>query len=131
MMLAVLIKRSPKRMSLIALAVALAAANASSQAQSSDATIDQVQLQDVWSDMDVHVDDYAWEASSTSTAVGNAAAGLVMSGDVTVQSHQVQDGSVTADNQLTGGSAGLAVATTTAYGNSTTGGTWSGNTYYR
>ncbi|MEL7108047.1 MAG: holdfast anchor protein HfaD [Pseudomonadota bacterium] len=131
MMLAALIKRSPKRMSLIALAVALAAANASSQAQSSDATIDQVQLQDVWSDMDVHIDDYAWEASSTSTAVGNAAAGLVMSGDVTVQTHQMQDGTVTADNQLTGGSAGLAVATTTAYGNSTTGGTWSGNTYYR
>ena len=60
MMLAALIKRSPKRMSLIALAVALAAANASSQAQSSDATIDQVQMQDVWSDMDVHIEHYAW-----------------------------------------------------------------------
>ena len=93
--------------------------------------IDQVQLNDVWSDMTVTIPDTAWEASSTSTAVGNAAAGLVTSGSVDVDVVQSLDGNVRADNQLLGGTAGLAVATTTAYGNSSTGGTWSGNTYYR
>ena len=131
MMLAALMKRSSKRMSLVALALALAAANATSQAQSSDATIEQVQLGDVWSDMQVEIDVYAWEASATSSAVGNAAAGLVTSGDVTIYTDQTLDGNVTASNELVGGDAGLAVATTTAYGNSTTSGTWSGNTYYR
>lgn len=130
MMLAALTKRSSKRMSLVALAVALAA-NATAHAQSSDATIEQVQLENVWSEMQVEITDYAWEASSTSAAVGNAAAGLVTTGDVTLHTDQVLDGDVTADNQLIGGTAGLAFATTTAYGNSTTGGTWSGNTYYR
>jgi len=130
MMLAALMKRSSKRMSLVALAVALAA-SAAAQAQSSDATIDQVQLEDVWSDMHVEITESAWEASSTSTAVGNSAAGLVMMGDITLNTNQVLDGDVRADNQMNGGAAGLAVATTTAYGNSTTGGTWSGNTYYR
>lgn len=131
MMLAALMKRSSKRMSLVALALALAAANATSQAQSSDATIEQVQLGDVWSDMQVEIEDTAWEAASTSSAVGNAAAGLVTSGDVTVSTNQILDGNVTATNQLTGGDAGMAVATTAAYGNSTTGGTWAGDTYYR
>ena len=46
-------------MSLVTLALALAAANATSQAQSSDATIEQVQLGDVWSDMQVEIDVYA------------------------------------------------------------------------
>ena len=131
MMLAALMKRSPKRMSLVALALALAAANATSQAQSSHATIEQIQLGDVWSNMQVEIDVSAWEAASTSSAVGNAAAGLVTSGDVTISTDQTLDGNVTATNELTGGDAGLAVATTTAYGNSTTGGTWSGDTYYR
>ena len=44
--------------------------------------IDQVQLNDVWSNMTVEIPDTAWEASSTSTAVGNAAAGLVMQGTI-------------------------------------------------
>ena len=128
MMLAALLKRSPKRMSLVALALALAAANATTQAQSSDATIEQVQLGDVWSDMQVEIDVDAWEATSASSAVGNAAAGLVTQGDVTFATNQTLEGNVTATNELTGGSAGLAVASTTAYGNSTTGGTWAGNT---
>ena len=92
--------------------------------------IDQVQLGDVWSGMSVDVPNYTSDAVSTSTAVGNAAAGLVMSGDVQVEVTQTLDGNVDAENALTGYSAGTAIATTTAYGNATTGGTWMGNTYY-
>lgn len=93
--------------------------------------IDQVQLNDVWSNMTVEIPETAWEASSTSTAVGNAAAGLVMQGSIDLDVTQALEGNVRADNELLGGTAGLAVAATTAYGNSTTGGTWSGDNYYR
>lgn len=115
--------------SVVAIGVFSSTANA--QDNQSNATIDQVQLNDVWSDMQVEIPDYAWQATSTSTAVGNAAAGLVTSGSIDLDVQQQLDANVTATNQLLGGSAGLAVATTTAYGNSTTGGTWDGNNYYR
>jgi len=54
MMLAAIIKRSSKRMSLVALAVALAA-SATAQAQSSETAIEQAQLGNVWSDMQVEI----------------------------------------------------------------------------
>ncbi|MEP1144275.1 MAG: holdfast anchor protein HfaD [Henriciella sp.] len=115
-------------------AVALTAATAGSsfaQDQHSVAEIDQVQLNDVWSDMRVEIPEYAWDATSTSTAVGNAAAGLVTEGSIDLDVQQQLDGNVTATNQIIGGNAGQAIATTTAYGNSTTGGTWAGDNYYR
>ena len=122
--------KSVGRMSSAVLAL-LISTNTAAWAQSSNSEIEQVQLGDVWSNMQVEIPDYAWEASSTSSAVGNAAAGLVNTGDIDLDTVQNLSGNVRADNELLGGSAGLAVATTTAYGNSTTGGTWSGNTYYR
>lgn len=104
---------------------------AAAQDSSSNVEIEQVQLDDVWSNMRVEIPDYAWEATSTSSAVGNAAAGLVTTGNIEIDTEQRLDGDVTATNEMLGGSAGLAVATTTAYGNSTTGGTSVGDTYYR
>ena len=111
-------------------AIALVSA-AAAQDTSSTVEIEQVQLDDVWSDMRVEIPDFAGEASSTSSAVGNAATGLVASGNIALETNQRLDGSVTATNQMLGGSASLAVGTTTAYGNSTTGGTWSGDASYR
>lgn len=93
--------------------------------------IDQVQLGDVVSNLDVEITDRAKEAVATSTAVGNAAAGLVKHGDVDFDALQSQSGTVAASGQILGGSARQTIATTTAYGNSATGGTWSGNTYHR
>lgn len=106
-------------------------ANAAAQSPDSAAEIEQVQLENVWSDMQVEIPDYAWEASSTSSAVGNSAAGLVTSGQIDLDTRQTLEGDVAATNTLRGRTAGLAVATTTAYGNSTTGGSWAGDTYYR
>ncbi|MHA7899108.1 MAG: holdfast anchor protein HfaD [Henriciella sp.] len=118
--------------SMAALAIVDALSGASmAQEDQSNVEIDQVQLNDVWSNMRVEIPDYAWEATSTSTAVGNAAAGLITNGSIDLDVQQQLDGNVAATNELIGGSAGLAVATTTAYGNSTTGGTWSGSNYYR
>ena len=93
--------------------------------------IDQVQLGDVWSGMNVDVPNYTSDAVSTSTAVGNAAAGLMMSGDIDLEVNQRLEGNVEAVNSITGGYVGTAIATTTAYGNSSTGGTWMGTNYYR
>ncbi len=93
--------------------------------------IDQVQLGNVWSGMNVDVPEDTWELVSTSTAVGNAAAGLVMSGDIDVDINQNLQGNVEAVNTVTGGYADNAIITTTAYGNSATGGTWAGTNYYR
>lgn len=93
--------------------------------------IDQVQLGDVLSNLEVEIPGRVQEAVATSTAVGNAAAGLVTQGDIDFDAVQTQDGVVIANSEIIGGSARQTIATTTAYGNSATGGTWSGNTYYR
>ena len=97
----------------------------------STVVIDQVQLGDVWSGMNVEIEHYAPDAVSTSAAVGNAAAGLVKSGDIDLDVYQTLNGNVEATNALSGYSAGTAVTTTTAYGNSSTGGTWMGTNFYR
>lgn len=86
-------------------------------------TIDQVQMGDVWSDMNVYVPDYTPNVASTSTAVGNAAAAVRNSGDITATVRQDFNASATATNSLRGYSADTAVSTTTAYGNAITSGT--------
>jgi len=128
-----MLKNSLKTMGAVAVAALLTSpALADSDGQPvSVVVIDQVQLNNVWSDMTVEVPHYAPDAVSTSTAVGNAAAGLVMSGDIDLDVYQTLEGNVGAENRLSGYSAGTAIATTTAYGNSSTGGTWEGTTFYR
>ncbi|MEM9938510.1 MAG: holdfast anchor protein HfaD [Pseudomonadota bacterium] len=115
----------------LGLAIAPQAEGQETTSESSTIVIEQVQLNTVWSDIEVEVLDGAPEAISTSTAIGNAAAGALKSGDLHMQTDQTLYGNVAADNQITGGSADSTVATTTAYGNSSTGGTWSGSNYYR
>lgn len=116
----------------LALAIAEPAkADESGNTQVSTVVIDQTQLGAVWSEMELDVLDGAPEAVSTSTAVGNAAAGALKSGDLDLDVHQELLGDVAAENRVTGGLAGNTVITSTAYGNSATGGTWDGNNYYR
>lgn len=111
-------------------ALGLAMSIAAATAQDSG-TIDQVQLGDVWSDMDVYVPEQTSEAVSTSTALGNNAAALRISGDVSSEISQDFDATASATNRLRGYSAGIAVATTTAYGNAASGGTDEGTNSYR
>lgn len=94
--------------------------------------IDQLQTGDMWSEMEVHVDTTVDEASAAATSVGNTAAGLVNTGDVTFRASQEMAGNATATARLSGYAvSGAAVATTTSYGNAASGGTWDGNTSYR
>ena len=118
--------------SLAAFAMGMPFAAASAQEQdSAPGVIGQVQLGDVWSDMDVYVPVQTRDAASTSTAVGNTAAALRLSGDVRSDIDQSFDATATATNRLRGYSAGTALATTTAYGNAASGGTNHGDNAYR
>ncbi|MDJ0919943.1 MAG: holdfast anchor protein HfaD [Henriciella sp.] len=117
-----------------ALALAIvppAKADETDHTQVSAIVIDQTQVGTVWSEMELDVLDGAPEVVSTSTAVGNAAAGALKSGDLDLDVEQELLGAVGAENTVTGGMAGNTVVTTTAYGNSSTGGTWNGNNSYR
>lgn len=130
-----MLKNSAKLLGAAAIAALLTAPASAwedgDEAQLSVVEIEQVQLNDVWSNMAVEIEHYAPDAVSTSTAVGNAAAGLVKSGDIDLDVYQTLEGNVGAENRISGYSAGTAIATTTAYGNSTTGGTWMGTNFYR
>ena len=94
-------------------------------------TINQVQLGDVWSDMDVYVPESTTEVGSTSVSVGNTATAARIYGDVSSEITQEFDATSTATNRLRGYSAGRAVATTTAYGNAAYGGTDDGTNSFR
>lgn len=118
--------------SALAIAVSLSAASAAAQAADPETgTIDQVQMGDVWSDMDVYVPDYTPEVSSTSIAMGNSAAAVRESGNLNATVTQQFDANAVATNRLRGYSADTAMATTTAYGNAITNGTdFGSNTYW-
>ena len=122
-------------MSAASVAVLTAPAALADEAEADPITtvvIDQVQLGDVWADMDVIVDHKTDNVISTSTAVGNTAAGLIMSGDIDYDATQTLKGNVGATNSIQGGYVdGIAIATTTAYGNASSGGTWMGDNFYR
>ena len=113
-----------------ALAILIAAPALADEDGTHVITIDQVQLDNVLTNLDVEIEDFAKQASVSATAVANTAAGLVTSGDVDFEARQTQDGIVSSIGILEGGSTRQAVATTTAYGNSATAGTWSGNLNY-
>ncbi|MEM8616429.1 MAG: holdfast anchor protein HfaD [Pseudomonadota bacterium] len=120
-----------------AASAALTAAPAASAWEESEETpvsvveIEQVQTSSVTSDMALDVSHYTADAVSSSTAVGNAAAGLLKSGDIDLDVFQTLDGNVAAYNRVEGHAVGTGIATTTAYGNSSTGGTWMGTNFYR
>jgi hypothetical protein len=93
--------------------------------------LDQVQLNQTVSDLDVQVTGHANDALAASTAVGNSGAALFKMGSIDYDATQANHGDVAATGSLTGGNVGNAHAATTAYGNSSTAGTWMGNSYYR
>lgn len=130
-----MLKKSSKLLGAAAVAALLAApamaGEDSEETPISVVVIEQVQLGNVWSGMDVKAPGITHDIVSTSTAVGNAAAGLVKSGDIDLDTFQTLEGHVEAENSIYGYKTGTAIATTTAYGNSTTGGTWSGTNFYR
>lgn len=92
--------------------------------------VEQVQLGDIWSDLNVTVDTDATEVWGTSVATGNTASSMAKSGDVALMANQTHD-SATAANTTVAGDAtieGLVMTTTTAYANSASAGSWMGNT---
>lgn len=92
--------------------------------------IDQIQTGDLWSDMNVHVETGATDASSSATTVGNTGAGLLMSGAVDYDANQEMHGDAEAHAELTGGVvSGTAITAATAYGNASNAGTWMGDSY--
>lgn len=123
-----MISKATRITTLMALGLS-ASALAFAQDSAESGTINQVQMGDIWSDMDVYVPDYTPEVSSTSVAMGNSAAAVRNSGDINDEISQAFDASATATNRLRGYSADTAIATTTAYGNAVTGGTTYGTNY--
>jgi len=97
---------------------------------SASLTIDQVELGNVWSNMDVHVGDHTdGNVGVGATSVGNTAAATVMSGDVTLVATQEMHGHTGALTSVNGGDVrGALYATTTSYANASTTGTMMGNT---
>ncbi|MEQ9314333.1 MAG: holdfast anchor protein HfaD [Henriciella sp.] len=123
-----MISKATRITTLMALGLS-ASALAFAQDSAESGTINQVQMGDIWSDMDVYVPDYTPEVSSTSVAMGNSAAAVRKSGDINAEISQTFDANATATNRLRGYSADTAAATTTAYGNAVTGGTAYGTNY--
>ena len=121
-----------KLASLTALTFAMSANIAQAQEQNPNSgTIDQVQLGDVWSNIDVYVPEHTPDVVATSTASGNLAAAVRNTGDVDSEITQQFDADSVATSSLGGYSAGTAIQTTTAYGNAASSGTSYGyNSYY-
>jgi len=95
--------------------------------------IDQVQLHEVWSNLDVHVGKKAHgDVAVGTSSVGNTASGMIKSGDLTYSAKQEMHGDTGAVTNIAGGDIkGALYATTTSYANASTAGTWDGNLSYR
>ena len=95
--------------------------------------VDQVQLDEVWSKLNVHVDNHTdGDIAVGATSVGNTASGLISSGDIVYSAKQEMHGDTGAVTNVGGGDVGGNLyASTTAYANASTAGTWDGNLGYR
>ncbi|MAP94436.1 MAG: hypothetical protein CMK07_05740 [Ponticaulis sp.] len=93
--------------------------------------INQVQLGDVFANMDVVVDGTTSGASAVATATGNGGSASALDNDLDFDATQRQDGSVTAQTSITGESVytNPAATVTTAYGNYTTAETTNGTVF--
>ena len=120
-------------MSAAAAAVLLAPAASAWEENTSHVYIDQVQLDEVWSELNVHVDDHTHgDVGVGATSVGNTASGLIMSGDIVYSAKQEMHGDTGAVTNVAGGDIdGALYASTTAYANASTAGTWDGSLGYR
>lgn len=117
-------------MSAVAAAALLAPAASAWEDDNHNVYVDQVQLDDVFSEMTVWIDDdIDGEVVASSAAIGNTAAAEVMSGNVTYEAVQIMHGDTIANTEIEGGSVdGAVYASSTAYANASTAGTWMGNT---
>lgn len=119
----------------IALAPALIALVAATTAHAQDASapiiIDQVQLGDSLSTLNVNVPEGAEEATAVNTAIGNTASGQLIRGALDYTVDQNANGAVSASTELLGGDvSGVVTANTLAYGNASEGGTADGDLSY-
>ncbi len=116
-----------------AAAALLAPTAAAWEEDTSHVYVDQVQLGEVWSKLNVHVDDHAeGDVAVGATSVGNTASGLIMSGDIVYAAKQEMHGDTGAVTNIGGGDVdGNLYASTTAYANASTAGTWDGSLGYR
>lgn len=116
-----------------AAAAALLAQGASAE-KSGDvsAYIDQVQLGDVWSGLNVEVRETTkGDIAGTTTSVGNAAAATTTHGNVAFTSSQSTYGASDAETDIDAGRVhGNVYTTTTAYANTSTANTWTGSTQF-
>jgi len=90
--------------------------------------IDQVQLGNVWSNINVYVPSTDGDIVTSSAAVGNAATAIVDDGNLSVQTNQTLQGAVGANTNIWAGSVERdVIASTSATGNSNYTGNWYGN----
>lgn len=96
------------------------------------AYIDQVQLGDVWSGLNVEVRETTkGDLSGTTTSVGNATAATTRHGNVAFTSSQATYGASDAETIIDAGRVhGNVYSTTTAYANTSTANTWTGSTQF-
>ena len=92
--------------------------------------INQVQLGNIWSGVNVHVERSDTDVITNSLAIANAATAINERGDLAVSIDQQQRGAVEADTNVWAGFVDRdVVATTNATGNSAYAGNWHGDTY--
>ena len=125
--------RSIRNLLTASASVALLAAPALAQehaGETAHVVIDQVETGNLWSDMEVVIEDTAEHAAASATTVGNAAAALLNSGNVDYDATQEMSGDASASALLRGYVAtGTATTTATAYGNASNAGTWNGTSH--
>lgn len=113
--------------------VALLAAPALAQehtGETAQVVIDQIETGNLWSEMEVVIEDTAEHAAASATTVGNAAAAVLNSGDVDYDATQEMSGDAGASALLRGYVAtGTATTTATAYGNASNAGSWNGTSH--
>lgn len=90
--------------------------------------IDQVQLGDVWSNVNVHVPSAQGNIVTSSTAIANTSTAIVERGDLNVVINQTAQGTVEANTDIWAGRVdGDVISSTSATGNSVYAANWHGN----
>ena len=119
--------------SAVATAALIAPAALAQSSQPSDADVEfinQVQLGNVWSNVDVYVENSDTDVITNSLAIANASTAINERGDLTVSTNQLQRGAVEANTNISAGFVGRdVVGTTNATGNSAYAGNWYGDSY--
>lgn len=92
-------------------------------------TIDQVELGDVWANIDVRVNNSSSDLVGTSAAIANSANGVIQNGPIDADIDQRVRGNVDANTFIWAGDvADRTIASTSATGNAASAGNWFGDT---